>query len=67
MARGVILLHKRKHLERPIQSVCPLEIPSVESEPVQDPNEQGAEPIRERRRAAVNAETRIREMFREND
>ena len=44
VARGVILLHKGKQLERPMQSVCPLEIRSVEDEPEQDPNEQGAEP-----------------------
>ena len=29
VARGVILLHKGKQLERPIQSVCPLEIRSA--------------------------------------
>ena len=67
VARGVIVLRKGKQLERPMQSVCPLEIRSVEDEPEQDPNGQGAEPDRERRRAAVHAENRIREMLRDND
>ena len=39
VARGVILLHKVKQLERPMQSVCPLEIRSTEHEP-----EQAADP-----------------------
>ena len=44
VARGVILLHKGKQLERPIQSVCPLEIRSAEHEPEQgaDPKKKGA-------------------------
>ena len=33
VVRGVILLHKGKQLERPIQSVRPLGIQSVEDEP----------------------------------
>ena len=65
MARGVIVLRKGKQLERPVQS--PLEIRSVEDESGQDSNGQGAEPAKERRRAAVNAETRIREMLRDDD
>ena len=39
----------------------------MEDESEQDPNGQGAEPSRERRTAAVNVETRIREMLRDND
>ena len=35
VARGVILPHKEKQLERPIQSVCPSEIRSAEHEPEQ--------------------------------
>ena len=34
-ARGVILLYEGKQLERPTQSVCPLEIRSAEHEPEQ--------------------------------
>lgn len=67
VARGVILLRKGKQLERPVQSVCPFEIRSVEDESGQDSNGQGAEPAKERRSAAVNAETRIREMLRDDD
>ena len=67
VARGVILLHKGKLLERPIQSVCPLEIRSVEDKPKQSTNPKRTEPTRERRRAAVNAECCIRDMLKDDD
>ena len=67
VARGVILLRKGKQLERPIQCVCPLEIRSMKDEPEQGTNPERAEPIRERRRAAVNAASLIKEIFRDND
>ena len=64
VVRGVILLHKGNHIERPIQLVCPLEIRSVEKE---NPNEaspkEGVDTSlgsRERRQAARDAETKIR-------
>lgn len=67
VARGVILLHKRKQLERPIQSVCPLEIRSAEHEPEQGACQKRWEPTRERRRAAVDAASRIKNIFRDDD
>lgn len=67
VARGVILLRKGKQLERPIQYVCPLEIRSMEDEPTQGTNPERTEPIRERRRAAVNAASHTKDIFRDND
>ena len=66
VARGVILLHKGNQLERPIQCVCPLAIRCVEKEPSQDIPQERREPIRERRRAAIDAQTRIGELFRDD-
>ena len=67
MARGVILQHKGKQMERPIQSVCPLEIRSADHEPEADACPKGREPTRERRRAAVDAASRIKNIFRDDD
>ena len=67
LARGVILLHKGKQLERPIQSVCPLEIRSAEYEPEQVACPKRREPTRERRGAAVDAASRIKNIFRDDD
>ena len=67
VARGVILQHKGKQLERPIQSVCPLEIRSADHEPEPDACPKGREPTRERRRAAVDAASRIKNIFRDDD
>ena len=67
MARGVIPLRKGKQLERPIQCVCPLEIRSMEDGPEQGTNPERTEPIRESRRAAVNAASSIKDIFRDDD
>ena len=48
MARGVILLHKVKQLERPMQSVCLLEIRSTEHESEQATDPKRREPTRGR-------------------
>ena len=63
LARGVILLNKRKQLERPIQSVCPLEIRSAEHEPEQVACPKRREPTRERREAAVDTAFSHQEHF----
>ena len=61
------LAHKEKQLERPIQSVCPLETTSAEHEPEQGVCPKRREPTRERRQAAVDTASRIKNIFGDND
>ena len=67
VVRGIILLHKGKQIERPVQSVCPLEIRS--SQGVQQEwivrNQQ--ESTREKRTAAVNADLKTRLCLEDED
>ena len=67
MARGVTLLHKGNQLERPIQSVCPLEITSTVHEPEQGTFPKRREPTRERRGTAVDAASCIKNIFGDDD
>ena len=60
--RGVILLHKGNRLERPLQEICRLEIKSVVQEVVQETTEEVTEPVRSKRKAAVDAQEKIREL-----
>ena len=60
--RGVILQHKGNRLERPLQAVCPLEIRSAVREADQATAEEVTKPAREKRRAATNAQAKIREL-----
>ena len=60
--RGVILLHKGNRLERPLQAVCRLEIKSVVQEVVQETTEEVTETVRSKRKAAVDAQAKIREL-----
>ena len=60
--RGVILLHKGNQLERPLQAVCRLEIKSVVQGVVQETTEEVTEPVRSKRKAAVDAQAKIREL-----
>ncbi len=59
--RGVILLHKGNRLERPLQTVCPLEIRSTIEETIEEKgkSEEPSKPVRVRRKAAVDARTKI--------
>ena len=63
MIRGVTLLHKGHHIERPLSLVCPLEIkgPVATEETLQlTPGIQQAEGSRSRRQAAEIAKEKIR-------
>ena len=63
VARGVVLLHKGNRLERPIQAICPLEIRSTEKETIVKKEEEPTkEPNREKRKAAADAQAKIREL-----
>ncbi len=59
--RGVILLHKGNRLERPFQAVCPLEIRSTVEDTIEEKgkDEELSKPVRARRKAAVDARTKI--------
>lgn len=71
--RGVTLLHKGHHIERPLSLVCPLEIRSL----VENADETISQPTslsqelddrsRCRRRAAENARERIRLVIDDED
>ena len=60
--RGVILLHKGNPLERPLQAVCPLEIRSAVKETEQKKTEEVPKLVREKRRAAADAQAKIHEL-----
>ena len=69
--RGVILLHKGHHIERPLTLVCPLEIKgpvATEDAPLQlTPGSQQTERFRFRRQAAENAKEKIRLIITDDD
>ena len=69
--RRVILLHKGHHIERPLSSVCPLEIKgpvATEDAPLQlMPGSQQTEPFRIRRQAAETAKEKIRLITANDD
>ena len=69
--RGVILLHKGNYMERPIQLVCPLEIGSETKENSHNAIEEvGVKAIpekRNKRKAAKDAEEKIRLCLKDND
>jgi hypothetical protein len=66
VARGVVLLHKGNRLERPLQAICPLEIRSVTAETVEK-KEEPIKPVRERRKAAVDAQAKIQQLAKDDD
>ena len=66
VARGVILLHKGKQLERPHQAACPLGIRCVGEEPRHERSQETTEPVRETRRATKEVRARLKELFRDN-
>ena len=71
VVRGVIVLHKGNHLERPIQLVCPLEIQSVIKENQERHNasteeNEGKLTQRPERRAAKIAKANIKEQLHDN-
>lgn len=64
--RGVQLLHKGCHIERPLSLVCPLEIQAA----IADTQPQAVEvqqPRRSNRQAAKNAKEVIRTLIEEED
>ena len=69
--RGVILLHKGHHIERPLTLVCPLEIKgpvATEDAPLQlTPGSQQTERFRIRRQAAETAKEKIRLITVDDD
>ena len=71
VVRGVNLLHKGHHIERPLSFVCPLEIKGpvatedVAMQPM--PRTQQAEGSRSRRQAAEAAKEKIRLIFADED
>ena len=69
--RGVTLLHKGHHIERPLSLVCPLEIKgpvATEDATLQlTPGNQQAEGSRRRRQAAVAAKEKIRLIAADED
>ena len=69
--RGVILLHKGHHIERPLTLVCPLEIKgpvATEDAPLQlTPGSQQTERFRIRRQAAETAKEKIRLITADDD
>ena len=69
--RGVILLHKGHHIERPQSLVCPLEIKgpvATEDVPLQlTPGSQQTERFRIRRQAAETAKEKIRLITTDDD
>ena len=67
VVRGVILLHKGHHIQRPLTLVCPLEIKAVEV--VQHEQGQKEPELRARstRRAAEIARERIRLAANQDD
>ena len=66
--RGVILLHKGNRLEQPLQAVCPLEIRSTIEETIEKKgkNEEPSKPVHARRKAAVDAHTKIQVLGEDN-
>ena len=69
--RGVTLLHKGHHIERPLCSVCPLEIegavPTDDATLRLTPGIQQAEGSRSRRQAAKTAKEKIRLIATDED
>ena len=69
--RGVILLHKGHHIERPLSLVCPLEIKgpvATEDTPLQlMPGSQQTECFRIRRQATETAKEEIRLITSDDD
>ena len=69
--RGVTLLHKSHHIERPVSLVCPLEIKgpvATEDATLQlTPGSQQAEAPRRRRQAAETAREKIRLIAADED
>ena len=69
--RGVILLHKGHHIERPLTLVCPLEIKgpvATEDTPLQlTPGSPQTERFRFRRQAAETAKEKIRLITTDDD
>ena len=67
--RGVKLLHKGHHLERPLSLICPLEI-KVEIQLVETDTPQKQQPVHPRRstrQAAQNAKQVIRTMLEDEE
>ena len=69
ISRGVILLHKGHHLERPIQSICQLEIKCEKREADQVPSNPEKNPklTREKRKAAIKAQEQIKELYQNDE
>ena len=69
--RGVILLHKGNHIERPIQLVCSLEIRSAVKENLHNASTEVEADVRPEKRkkrlAAKNAEEKIRLCLQDSD
>ena len=68
VVRGVVLLHKGHHIERPLQLVCPLEIRCTTQ--VQQNKSEQNKPGREKgeqRQAAIEARKRIRALAEMED
>ena len=66
VARGVVLLHKGNRLERPLQAICHLEIRSAITETVEEKKEEPIKPVRERRKAAVDAQAKIQQLAKDD-
>ena len=67
--RGVKLLHKGRHLERPLSLICPLEI-KAETQPVVTGTPQKQQPVHPRRstrQAAQNAKQVIRTVLEDEE
>ena len=71
MVRGVVMLYKGHHIERPLQMICSLELKgpvgATEQEPAQINREAVENEPRSRRHAAVKAEQMIQQLAEDEE
>ena len=68
VVRGVIFLHKGKHIQRPLRLVCPLEIKSIPGATAENVAQtQVQRRTVERRNAAKEREARIRQIVADDN
>ena len=71
MVRGVVMLYKEHHMERPFQLVCSLELKGsvrvTEQEPAQINPEATENELTSRRQATVKAEKKIQQLAEDEE
>ena len=67
VVRGIILLHRGNQIERPVRSVCPLEIRSSHGVQPECIVRKQQESTREKRTAAVNADLKTKLCLEDKD